>query len=378
MKRLFSLILVVIMIMSSNISVFARQDDINTMSKEQISKIAEFYLREFIAEELETSLKTTSINQNDDIMIELYDVNDNIIAYLIPLSSKGFMIVDARENGYGLLETSLSAERLEDILEKDKEGKLYYLFPSRIFLDNDLKEYFEENSINKEDIRPLTTPKNSYNFDELDKVGIMAEHDVVELTNEADFVNISGIYYGGDQDWFDDEFNQDRGCGTVAAANITAHMADYVDGCSDLYRYSSLSRTNFKRHMDEMLEYVTPTIFGTPTLSYFARGVERFADDNGVILEAVRGDETLSLRTLSNYIKDGLRFDSPVAHLQYYNPVVPRLNWHWVTITKYFQNGVHGDRHIAVSNWGERESYSLDALYDNSYLGGVVYFNVWM
>lgn len=376
MKKFLSLVLVVTIIMTSSIFVFAEQEDITIMSKEQISKIAEFYLVEFIGEELDNSLKMTSVNPQDDIMIELYDLNNNIIAYLIPIDSKGFMIVDARENGYGLLETSLSEERLGDILKKEKEGKLYYIFPSRIFLDSELEDYFEDSSLNKEDIKPLTFPEKGYNFNELERTEIRARHEVVELTDEADFVNVAGRYYGGDQEWFDDEFNQDRGCGTVAASNITAHMAEYVSGCGRLYGYRSLSKSNFKKHMNEMLEYVTPTIFGVPTLRYFARGVERFADDKNVDIEAYWSDEKPSFRNLSNYIKDGLRADSPVAHLQYYNPEVPSLNWHWVTITKYFRNSVAGDSHIAVSTWGERKSFNLDAIYDNSLGGGVIYFEI--
>lgn len=376
MKKFCSLILVIIIIITSSIFVFAEQEDIATRSKEQISKIAEFYLVEFIGEELDNSLKRAYVSPQEDMMVELYDLNDNIIAYLIPIDNKGFMIVDARENGYGLLETSLSQERLDDILKKEREGKLYYIFPSRIFLDSESEGYFEESGLNKEDIKPLTFPKKSYNFHELESVKSRARHEVVELTNEADFVNVSGRYYGGNQAWFDDKFDQNRGCGTVAASNITAHMADYVSGCSRLYGYRSLSRSNFEKHMNEMLEYVKPTIAGVPTLRYFARGVERFADDKNVDIKAYWSDEKPSFRNLSDYIKDGLRADSPVAYLQYYNREVPRLNWHWVTITKYFRNSVGGDSHIAVSTWGDRESFSLDAIYDNNLGGGVIYFEI--
>jgi hypothetical protein len=54
------------------------------------------------------------------------------------------------------------------------------------------------------------------------------------------------------------------------------------------------------------------------------RLVELFAwYEANVDLRAYWSSEFPTLRNISNYIKDGLSIDSPVAYLQYYNPVVP-------------------------------------------------------
>ncbi len=38
---------------------------------------------------------------------------------------------------------------------------------------------------------------------------------------------------------------------------------------------------------------------------------------------------------------------------------------HWMTITKYFKNGITGDKFVAFSSWGRRFSISTELLTKN-------------
>lgn len=70
-------------------------------------------------------------------------------------------------------------------------------------------------------------------------------NEVVQLTNESNFVNVANRYYGRDQSWFSEEKLKNKGCGIVAAANIANHLSKYVSGCDSPYRYKDLSKSSF-------------------------------------------------------------------------------------------------------------------------------------
>lgn len=38
------------------------------------------------------------------------------------------------------------------------------------------------------------------------------------------------------------------------------------------------------------------------------------------------------------------------------------FKFHWMTITKYFKNGVTGEKFVAISSWGDRFSINADLL----------------
>ena len=300
--------------------------------------------------------------------IPLYDINSKLIAYFLPTSNGEYTIVDARNNGYGVLETGNNIEKYEDKLKNSYGKQLFYIFPSMIFTSQELHEYIDKHEIENAEVLNLVKPtENSASL-------YRGSNEIVELSNESEFVNIDGKYYGGNQSWFDEKSLQNTGCGTVASANIANHMSNYVRGCSKLYSYNSLSKSNFKKHMYDVERYVTPTAIGVPSLRALESGFERFADSRGIDISAYWSDQPANRNTFTNYIKDGLRINSPVAYLQYFNSNQKEYDWHWMTITKYFKNMSTGEQHIAVSTWGERRSLNFNALLDGNLACGVLYF----
>ena len=79
---------------------------------------------------------------------------------------------------------------------------------------------------------------------------------------------------------------------------------------------------------------------------------------------------------VANFIKYGLIDDTPVACLNRELPVWYDYAWHWMSITKYFED-VNDNRWIAVSTWGERRSIDFSYYYNSTLAsgGGFVYFN---
>ncbi|MBS4538801.1 hypothetical protein GOQ27_10015 [Clostridium sp. D2Q-11] len=198
------------------------------------------------------------------------------------------------------------------------------------------------------------------------------DHEVVMLTGNADktFVPVfhgRGTHYGGKQKWFKDKFYQDKGCGTVAAANIAWYMSKYVPGCEALYSKADISLENFIEHMNEILAFIKPSLIGVPTVHNLGHGMVLYAQSKGVNLKAnYKSWKTDS----SEFIKSGLRVDSPVAMLQYYRKV--GYNWHWQTITKYYKDNKTHEEYIETSNWGRQYSYNLKPFKGNKF----VYFTL--
>lgn len=204
-------------------------------------------------------------------------------------------------------------------------------------------------------------------------VYIRSYNESIALSNENNFVNIAGRYYDGDQRWLDRNLSN-TGCGVVAAANIVSHMSRYVSGCGSLYRYNDLSVSSFVNHMYDIDKYLHPSAIAVFSLGYFEKGFEDFARSRGVNIQSYWSDNRVTKDTFAEYIKAGLRIDSPVVYLQYFNSNQKEYDWHWMTITKYFKNNSNGDRFIAVFTWGERRSLNYNALWDANLACGVLYF----
>ncbi len=124
----------------------------------------------------------------------------------------------------------------------------------------------------------------------------------VYLRKEEPFVNIEGEkgwHYGGNQAWFTWEGRQwqshvarQGACGTVALANIAAYLARSNPVYAGLYPYPDYRKVNFLTHMAELYRYVKPFHIGKFPLgiwpvSRLAGGMERFARERGVKLQAV-------------------------------------------------------------------------------------------
>ena len=106
--------------------------------------------------------------------------------------------------------------------------------------------------------------------------------------------------------------------------------------------------------------------------------------NRGVTLKAHWNDEhenyPNSLNGQANYIKSGLKKNSPVAYMQLWNRKLPDIDQHWMTITKYYRGALDDteqQRWVALSTWGERRSINFYSIYNDgsTTIKGYIYFD---
>lgn len=353
----------------------------------------------------------------------MYDLDNNIFAYMVPLFEQdheiGYITVGAIEDGYATYEINIQPyQTVNDIRSKmrekmgdlksgkvevvyippfdylikvsDKKGNVNYFDLANNHQDvtekvRQKKEALVEdysrirNAENKEHIENLLQP-NNYTI-----TAVTPEN--VALTVESSFGMFVPVEYlpntysyGGNQDWYSTNTKQERGCGPVAAANITNYLAKIKNPSlyGNLYVGNTTSQTDFVSHMDTLYSYINPGLFGEISVMDFKSDVEDFASDRGVSLSGVTSSDSFTLDNVATYIKAGLNIDSPVATLNTKKWSDYDYEWHWMTITKYYRDA-NDNRWIAVSTWGDRRSIDyrvhFDAMKYGYWKGGVMYFN---
>jgi hypothetical protein len=176
-------------------------------------------------------------------------------------------------------------------------------------------------------------------------------------------------YYGGNQYWFPKKFHKLSGCGPVAAANITAYLAQtFADKYNELYAYKGIvNKVDFTLHMIEIRKYVRPGIFGLTSIHRFSDSVLAFAKDRGVsLVPHILDDNAATIQDTINFISNSLSQKLPIAILVLKHPLAEfkEYTWHWMTITDLKHNSNDNIYYITVSTYGERREISLDLLWN--------------
>ena len=187
--------------------------------------------------------------------------------------------------------------------------------------------------------------------------------------------------FGGDQEWYADEWHRRAGCGPTCAANITAYLALTRPGLRALYAGEDMRKSAFSAHMEEVYKFVTPGGMGLNRLEMFTDGIEAFALSRGLSLRAhgfeVHGNMHRGrpqVREMAEFVRAGLESDCPVAFLNLTKGRVKNLQgWHWVTIT-----GADLDEErltASASDEGKLIHFDLRLWYLSTRMrGGLVYF----
>ena len=190
--------------------------------------------------------------------------------------------------------------------------------------------------------------------------------------NFVDVVDGSFHYYGGNQSWWEGDFERNGGCSVVAAANVSAYLSTSESKYKDLYRYPTFSKVNFTDYMTEFLEYIQiegPSFFpvGVWSMSKFQHGIEEYAKDHAVTLKGVLSNQAFTVDNVTGYIVNGLSKDKPVAVLIGVNAKLKKvelcypdgnrtdpqsLQRHWVAVTELEEDKIAGSIIAKVSTWG--------------------------
>lgn len=178
------------------------------------------------------------------------------------------------------------------------------------------------------------------------------------------------MYHGGDQHWFPCKLHQLSGCGPVAAANITAYLAQsFPDKFNKLYPYTGgLNKKEFIEHMIEVRKFVIPGRHGLTSVDQFSDNVLSFSQSRGISLTPhIMDENSRDMNAAVNFISEALGLRLPVAILVLKHPVkeLEDYTWHWMTITRLNRNPEDNKYYISVSTYGECHEIDFDLLWNH-------------
>lgn len=147
------------------------------------------------------------------------------------------------------------------------------------------------------------------------------------------------LNYGANQIWYKSYWKRQAGCGPTACALLIWYISHTHENCKNLCEHNTQNRVAFLQIMEEVWEYVTPTIMGLNSTSLFINGVVKYAEKKGVSINC-RNIEIPKCKTdrpsntqLNKFISDAVADDLLIAFLNLSNGDIANLDkWHWVVI----------------------------------------------
>jgi len=179
-------------------------------------------------------------------------------------------------------------------------------------------------------------------------------------------------YYGCDQAWYDNIWKKKAGCGPCTVCNIIIYL--YY---KTLFNNSfHINKTDVLRLMNEIWEYVTPSVWGVNSTKMLYDGAIDYAVSKGMDLNYnylnIPQDRAMrpELDEVIDFIAKAIKKDSPVAFLNLCNGEEKNLyRWHWVTIAAI--NVKSADEAIlTVLDEGKIIYINLSLWYKTTNLGG--------
>lgn len=404
-----------------------QQESLSTsklLDKKDVLKIVETNIHGYLQSDEQTKGKKLVASAD---FINLYDFENNLFAYMVPLLENGreigYITVGAIQDGFATYEIFIDQQAVTGIKEKMKaksnsktSTQLVFLPPSGYVVkvtDGTTEKYFDISKEQEVDISDKVnlnkgTLQQNYkhirkeenksfinsiiqnsktNADGMYYATVTSED--VRLVKEAQgqFVPVNtgdtvrypnGIAYGGNQNWYANESHRSNGCGPVAGANIAQYLAQAnPTKYGKLYAPTSMYKSSFVTHMDSLYTAINPGTFGELSVLEFAGDMEAFARGRYVSLSRMTSSAEFTLDNTATYIKNGLYSNSPVATLNTKKWSDYEYEWHWMTITKYFRDTAD-NRWIAASTWGDRRSIDyrvhFDAMKNGHLQGGLMWF----
>lgn len=162
------------------------------------------------------------------------------------------------------------------------------------------------------------------------------------------------IGYGGDQEWFADDWAQMAGCASVLASNLYAYY----------YQCSLYEQDDFLKIMEEMFLLMTPGHMGYPFLYKFARTfVKRMAKED-IHLQPVYQKKSKNYKHALSFVLKSIDEGHPVGMLILHHRAVEleEDNWHWICLSGYVESESH--YRIIFSDCGKRREIDSRILFD--------------
>jgi hypothetical protein len=152
------------------------------------------------------------------------------------------------------------------------------------------------------------------------------------------------ISYGCIQEWYASRWQRLSGCGPTAVSTIVSYLNRTQAGSNS----ASLTKRDCISLMEEVWQYVTPTLKGIPSTKILYDDVLAYAQAKALKIKLDVMDipknrlRRPDFQSLLSFLDVALGNDTPVAFLNLNNGDVKQLDsWHWVTIIslEYAEDG---------------------------------------
>ncbi len=180
--------------------------------------------------------------------------------------------------------------------------------------------------------------------------------------------------YGGDQDWYGTRWQRMSGCGPTTVANIIYYLSR-TRGLSECH--AKLTKKECMELMDEIWNYVTPTINGISSAGMLHNCVRKYLDKKklDIKLDILDVPKKKPLRPdfsqVLVFLSKALSNDSPVAYLNLDHGTIEELeSWHWVTIISLEYEEGAGPAYVEILDGGLIKQINLCEWYKTTRLGG--------
>lgn len=199
----------------------------------------------------------------------------------------------------------------------------------------------------------------------------LKNRDIFKITNE-DGLN---IHYGCDQEWYMTEWQRNSGCGPTVVTNIMHYLNNIHAHPNN--NITPTSKIEALLMMEDVWQYVTPTMHGIPTtkLLYDYVVVYSKAKLLNIKLEFINIEDNQLTRPefhhLLSFLYTALENDTPIAFLNLDNGDEKGLDsWHWVTIISLEYAEDESSAMIEILDAGIIKKIDLAKWFNTTNLGG--------
>jgi hypothetical protein len=188
------------------------------------------------------------------------------------------------------------------------------------------------------------------------------------------------VYHGCNQTWYKTAWQRLSGCGPTTATNLIFYL--YQAPQSAESNHHPVSKKDCLLLMEEIWEYVTPSIKGVSSTKMFYQAVLAYAQAKGLPLQyhfldlpKIKSSRPAFSEVLE-FIDESLSKDVPVAFLNLCNGDEQNLDcWHWVTVISLDYEENEGQAFIDILDDGQIKKIDLTLWYQTTTKGGgFVYF----
>ena len=94
------------------------------------------------------------------------------------------------------------------------------------------------------------------------------------------------LFYGADQDWYTQKWQQQAGCGPTVCSQLFWYLSQTKQDCGILCKYDAQQKEGISLLMHDVWNYVTPGKYGTNSTKLFISGAMKYANEKQVALSS--------------------------------------------------------------------------------------------